>query len=233
MVCEFSPHELLIVYMVTRKMHNNCRAYLFDFDFTLADSSEGVIDCIRTALRHMGMPMRDDSEIIKIIGYSLEDTLEILCGSQSLQTKDLFITYFKERADQVMAKKTYLYPYVEYIFRKLLNEGIKIGIISNKYRYCIEEIMKREGLLAMISVIVGYEDVQKPKPNQEGVIQVSKQIGLDIKDLILVGDSVIDAKTAANSGIRFIGVLSGTTSKEELEQFPYLSIIPDASYIIV
>jgi phosphoglycolate phosphatase-like HAD superfamily hydrolase len=31
------------------------RAVLFDFDFTLADSSRGIIECVEHALAHLGL----------------------------------------------------------------------------------------------------------------------------------------------------------------------------------
>ena len=46
---------------------------LFDFDFTLVDSSEGIIACIKYAFRKMGKSIPDDEKIRKTIGMSLDD----------------------------------------------------------------------------------------------------------------------------------------------------------------
>ena len=32
------------------------KAVIFDFDYTLADSSEGVVECVNYALRGVGLP---------------------------------------------------------------------------------------------------------------------------------------------------------------------------------
>ncbi|MXX53459.1 MAG: HAD hydrolase-like protein, partial [Dehalococcoidia bacterium] len=44
------------------------KAVLFDFDFTLADSSAGIIACINHGLRKLGLPEAPDEEIMKTIG---------------------------------------------------------------------------------------------------------------------------------------------------------------------
>jgi phosphoglycolate phosphatase len=201
------------------------KACLFDFDFTLADSSEGVVDCINTALTRLGLPIKPSAEICRTIGYSLRETREILCGPQEPLTIEKFKEYFVERADQVMAAKTKLFPDVPGVLADLKEHSIKIGIVTSKFRYRIEEIMKREKLSDYIDTIIGCEDVNQQKPNPEGVFLAGKRMQVKTEDMILIGDSIVDAKTAMNAGVPFIGVLSGVMTRDELAVYPHLKII--------
>ncbi|HEY9503221.1 MAG TPA: HAD hydrolase-like protein, partial [Pyrinomonadaceae bacterium] len=47
---------------------------LFDFDYTLADSSQGAIDCINFALAEMGLAPVSDEAACRTIGLSLNET---------------------------------------------------------------------------------------------------------------------------------------------------------------
>ena len=58
------------------------QAIIFDFDYTLADSSRGVIDCIKYALHALGLPSVSDKLACQTIGLSLGDTLIQLVGPQ-------------------------------------------------------------------------------------------------------------------------------------------------------
>ena len=79
------------------------QAILFDFDYTLADSSRGVIDCIGFALRQLGFPPVSDDAACRTIGLSLPDTLSALVGSQPAEVSAAFGRLFVEQADRVMA----------------------------------------------------------------------------------------------------------------------------------
>ena len=55
-------------------------AIIFDFDYTLADSSKGVVACINYALQSMGVPPRSWNECCATIGLSLAAVYESLTG---------------------------------------------------------------------------------------------------------------------------------------------------------
>ncbi len=56
------------------------RAVLFDFDFTLADSSEGIVVCMNHALARLGLPPASADAIRRTIGLDLHTALGILAG---------------------------------------------------------------------------------------------------------------------------------------------------------
>ena len=56
------------------------RAVLFDFDFTLADSSEGIVVCMNHALARLGLPPAPADAIRRTIGLDLHTALANLAG---------------------------------------------------------------------------------------------------------------------------------------------------------
>ncbi len=44
-------------------MTSSFKAVIFDFDYTLADSSKGVVECVNYALRGVGLPEANADEI--------------------------------------------------------------------------------------------------------------------------------------------------------------------------
>ena len=81
------------------------RAVLFDFDYTLADSSPGVIESVNWALESMGMDGQPDDAIRRTIGLSLRRTFTTLTG-ESKAHGGRFADLFIQRADEVMAEHT-------------------------------------------------------------------------------------------------------------------------------
>ena len=56
------------------------KAYLFDFDYTLADSSRGIVKSFRNVLERQGYKGIEDFTIKRTIGKTLEDSFSILTG---------------------------------------------------------------------------------------------------------------------------------------------------------
>ena len=205
------------------------RAIIFDFDLTLADPTKGTIECVNFALERLGLPHADDERIKRTIGLSLEDTLLRLTEQTKSQDVSSFISSFVERADQVMAELTLVFDSVPATTRRLSEMGFELGIVSTKFRYRIEEILAREGLLDRFRVIIGGEDVNEHKPHPSGLIAAMSRMHMDTDDVLYVGDSTVDALAAERAKVPFIAVLSGTTSETEFNETAKIAVIDDIS----
>ena len=51
-------------------------------------------------------------------------------------------------------------------------------------------------------------------------------------DVLYVGDSLVDAKTAMQAGVDFAAVTTGTTAAEEFDQYPNVAVIDDISELL-
>ena len=205
------------------------KAVLFDFDYTLGDSSAGIISSVQYALSQMGVPPADPSAIRTTIGLSLADTYTALTGSAAAAETHCFAHYFKENADRVMVQNTTLYPQIPDMLERLHANGVKIGIVTTKYHIRIEQIFTVNNLLYLIDGIVGADDVSQPKPAPEGILKIGQLFHLDLSDMLYVGDSLIDAKAAQAAGVDFIAVLTGTTPADAFADYPCIGILPAAA----
>ncbi|RKU12750.1 HAD family hydrolase [Candidatus Poribacteria bacterium] len=208
------------------------QAIIFDFDYTLADSSEGVIECINFALDRLGLPLAADAEIRKTIGLSLPDALVMLVGREYAQDTDEFTRLFVERADEVMTDMTELFDIVPETVAALRNFGIQLGIVTLKYRYRIESVLKRDHLSDVFEVIIGFEDVSEHKPNPSGLLAAVEKLECVRQNCFYVGDSVTDAKTAQRANVDFIAVLSGVTPRAAFEDYDVYAVLEDVSGLL-
>ncbi|MDH3604729.1 MAG: HAD family hydrolase, partial [Candidatus Tectomicrobia bacterium] len=69
-------------------------AVVFDFDYTLADSSNGIVKCIRHALDHLGLAPAPESRMRESIGLTLAATLTYLTGIEDAKTAAEFTHTF-------------------------------------------------------------------------------------------------------------------------------------------
>jgi phosphoglycolate phosphatase len=197
----------------------------------LADSSKGVLECANYALQELGFRKFPEKEINKTIGLTLEHTLIKLVGKQHIDKTEKFKHLFIKKADEVMADLTVLFTETPRVIQILYEKGIKLGIVSTKFRYRIASILSRENLLDFFEVIVGGEDVSALKPDPSGLLLAVKELNLKPSEVIYIGDSIIDAETANRAGISFIAVLSGVTPRNIFSQSQVRDFLNNVSEI--
>ena len=206
--------------------------YIFDFDYTLVDSSRGIVTCFRHVLGNHGHTGVTDTEIKRTIGKTLEESFSILTGITEAGTLADYKREYVKAADVHMTANTFFFPETIEVLEALKSEGAVLGIVSTKFRYRILDLFEKTGHDGLVDFIVGGEDVKAAKPDPEGLLLAIGRASGGGKSELYVGDSVVDAATAQAAGTDFSGVLHGMTTREELEAYPHVAIVDDLRGIL-
>lgn len=199
--------------------------YLFDFDYTLADSSRGIVTCFRNVLTHHEYMEVTDEEIKRTIGKTLQDSFSILTGVTDPEQLEVFRKEYVKEADVHMTVNTVLFLETKSVLIALKDAGARVGIISTKYRFRIKELLDQHFPTNFMDIIVGGEDVKNAKPSPEGVLFAIKQLHTTKAETLYIGDSTIDAETAQAAGVDFAGITHGVTTVKELSKYPHWKIM--------
>lgn len=73
------------------------KAVIFDFDYTLGDSTNGIVLSVNYALEQLGHSVRDVAEIRKTIGLSLKETYLVLTSRRDLDEAEQFAGLFRKK----------------------------------------------------------------------------------------------------------------------------------------
>lgn len=206
-------------------MDSPYKVYLFDFDYTLADSSRGILLCFRQVLDRHGYADVTDEAIRRTIGKTLEESFSILTGVTEAGRLADFRRQYVRAADNLMTVNTRLFPETCRVLDALKAGGSQVGIISTKYRYRIRELLDMYLPFDFMDVIIGGEDVVEAKPSPEGVWLAMKRLGVKREEVLYIGDSTVDAETAQAAGVDFAGITHGVTTAEELAAYPHRQIM--------
>lgn len=209
------------------------KGLIFDFDYTLGDSTDGIVQSIHYALNQMGHPSPSVEEIRYTIGLSLEDTYIQLTKDENAQNCQRFHTYFVEKANKVMVDHTTLFPAAISTLELLRQRGFTTGIVTTKHHDTIDQILNRHGKEHLMDYIIGCEDVSAVKPDPEGLFKMFDLMQLDKRDLLYIGDSLTDAKAAQKAGVNFIPVTTGTTTKEDFRSYPFVHMMDSMDELLM
>ena len=205
--------------------------YLFDFDYTLADSSRGIVICFRNVLERHGHTGITDEAIKRTIGKTLEQSFTILTGINNADTLAAYKKEYIKEADTHMNVNTFLFPETVEVLHALKDKGARIGVVSTKFRYRLKAVLDQYFPADFFDIIIGGEDVKTMKPDPQGIGMALRKLGRNRGETLYIGDSTVDAETARNARVDFVGVLNGMTTREELSQYPHRKILDDLSLL--
>ena len=188
------------------------KAVIFDFDYTLGDSTNGIVISANHALAGLGYAGKPLDDIKRTIGLSLKETFRVLTGNADETAAAEFAQLFRAKADEVMTDNTVLYDGAAEILSELGKRGIKTGIVTTKFHYRIDAILRKFSAAELVDVIVGGEDVTREKPDPEGLLKAMDILAVKKHEALYVGDSTVDAMAAQAAGVNFAAVLTGTTN---------------------
>jgi len=205
----------------------NYKFVLFDFDYTLADATEGIVESFNYGFNKVNLPRPEVNEIKKTVGQPLYTAFTILTGIENQDTIEIFREHFRIKADEVMSSKTKLMPDVIPVLKMLKEKGIKTGIATNKFRYRIDEVLQMYEISHLIDIVIGFEDVENHKPAPDALWKAREMLGININETLYVGDSLIDAEAANRAEVDFLAVTTGTT--ETFDDFKHIGVIKNLS----
>lgn len=199
--------------------------YIFDFDFTLADASTGIVASANYALDQLGFQAKGRDEIRKTVGMTLQDMFSALTSVQDNQLAEQFVVHFVHMADKIMTDNTILFDDTIDVLRRLKKANCKTAIVTTKCHYRIDEALKKYNIADLIDCIIGFQDVDAAKPSPEGLLKAIAYLGVAESSVLYIGDSLIDANTAKRASIDFAAVTTGTTPANAFQQLSHVYIV--------
>ena len=203
------------------------KAVCFDFDYTLGDCTKSILAGFRYALPEMGFPVPDEDTLRGTIGYVLEDAYTMLTGDPDPANRARFRPLYSSVATRNQVEDAKLFPGAAELIRGLNAAGVRTAIVSSRRSSTTRAMMERFGLSELFPIILGNTDVQKPKPDPQGLRIALERLGLGPEQILFCGDTVMDAGAAKNAGCDFAAVLNGTTKAEAFAAFSPVRISPD------
>lgn len=203
------------------------RAVLFDFDYTLGDSTGPIVAGFRHTFAWMGWPEPEPEAVRRTIGQTLPEAYARLTGDRDPERGREFQRGFRSFSEERIVADTVLFPGAAELLRGLKAAGIAAGVVSTKPTETLRRIFQRQGLLPVLDVIVGGDLAAHSKPAPDSLLLALERLGVGREQTLYCGDTVIDAETAHRAGTDFCPVLNGTTPERAFDPWPHVSVARD------
>ena len=186
---------------------------VFDFDGTLADSYAAIAASVNHVRGRRGLGPLSVEEVKRHVGRAADYLLTHTVPGGNL-AEDL--AWYKAHHPGVMASLTHLLPGAAELLASLKRAHKKIGLCSNKPRSFSEGLLAHLQVAAHFDVVLGPEDVPRPKPAPDMLLRAIEQLGMPQEAVLYVGDMSVDIQTARAAGVRVWIVPTGSETRESL-----------------
>ena len=186
--------------------------FLFDFDGTLAYSEHAYrVAFLHSIERHTGV-LPNEVEFRNFWNVTPHEVLRRY-GEELLE--EMFAS-FEEHYYATHHQHLIAYDGVEELLSSLHEQGASVGIVSLKPRRAGDLELDIIGLRRLIGFAVWGDDVEKPKPDPDGVLRAMADLGADPRSTLVIGDSPADIMMGRAAGTRTAAALWGGSSHERL-----------------
>ncbi len=194
------------------------KACIFDLDGTLLNTLEDLTDAVNFSLEKNNFPLRSIEEVRRFVGNGVATLMDraVPQGTSSDEIQAC-LSDFKSYYSLHKQDKTCPYPGISDLLSRLYESGIKLAIVSNKFDRAVKELAEFY-FPGLISVAIGESDRIRKKPAAYTVYEALSLLEADKSEVIYVGDSETDIETAANAGVRHIGVTWGFRDRDTLKR---------------
>lgn len=180
---------------------------IFDFDGTVADTSEGILFCYREAARLMNYPPAPDENFDGVIGGNVDAGFRKVYGMSALlseRAQELYRQLYAEKGMYMLKP----YEGIEDCFRQLKAAGFLIALATLKHEKFAKPILDNLRLSQYFDCICAYNG-DKDCDKQRLLHNACRALSVSEESSVLVGDSAFDATGAKSAGIDFVAVTYG------------------------
>lgn len=193
------------------------KAVLFDLDGTLIDSAPDIHTALNETLASYGEPPFTLEAVTGMVGRGvpmlIERAYSALGKGIDPASRDKAVERFLAIYEPRSTELTTLTAGASEATRVLREQGVRLGVVTNKPEVATREILAHFGLLDLLDVIVG-GDAGPPKKPEPGLLFLAcERLELPVDDVVFVGDSENDVDAARAAGMRVVAVRGGYTSR--------------------
>ena len=193
------------------------KAAIWDMDGTLLNTLEDIAGALNQTLRAWGFPEHTPNETLDGIGHGSHYLCHWGSGLEG-EKLEQFTAQYRATSINLTNPKTKPYPGIVDLLHHLKDRNIRLGIYTNKPQLWTEQLVHRHFGDELFDIIIGTTPNGYLKPDSGGIDEMCQRWGLQIDEVVMIGDSDVDWQTAANAHCRCICVSWGFGNKEKLRQ---------------
>ena len=195
--------------------------FIFDMDGVVIDSNPFHKIAWEKFLNGQDIPFDDQLFDNVLSGRTGPTSLRLIFGDDLSQEKlDMYLEEVDSNYQNILRQSDDVRPIagVHAFLDQITGNGMKLALATSAPTLNIELGLQKLKLENTFEHIVGKVDVSHGKPHPEVYLTSLKLLGLDAENCIVFEDSKAGIQSARSAGIQVVGIASGHSKEELLEE---------------
>ena len=189
------------------------RTIVFDLDGTLVDTAPDLISTLNLVLAGGGLPPVAYDDARRMIGGGPRRMVEraLIAAGRNVSTaeRDRMFRIFIDHYSAHIADRSRPFPHLESVLQRLAGEGYRLAVCTNKLEWLSLRLLDTLNLSRFFAAICGQDTFGIQKPDPQMLRLTIRRAGGEVRRTIMVGDSMIDVRTARAANVPVIAVAFG------------------------
>ena len=206
-------------------------AIIFDLDGTLVNTLPDIADSMNRVLASHGQAAHPRERYRALIGGGIGAMVAQLVPEFDQARQSSVYNDFVVRYGNQLCRKSTRYPGMAAVVENLRAAGFALAVFSNKQHDLTRALVGHLFPPGSFKAIRGHVEGSGRKPDPELTRELLAELGAEPASTVLIGDTAIDAETAREVNMAFLGVAWGYRAAETLEEAGALAVFDRAEQI--
>jgi phosphoglycolate phosphatase len=206
------------------------KAILLDLDGTLLHTAPELAESANRMLRDLGRPAVSQQLLMSYIGNGISWLVKrALTGDMHAEPDtalyDKALPIFELHYTELLLQSK---PFADVVkgLEEMKVAGYRLGCITNKVARYTEPLLKGIGLAKYFEIVLSGDSLPEKKPHPMPLLHAAKFFDVQVKNLLLIGDSLSDTLAARAAGCPVFCVPYGYNHGEPVETLDQDAVIP-------
>lgn len=190
---------------------------IFDWDGTLMNSIDQIVECIEAAASDAGAPTLPPSTLKNIIGLGLREAMDTLYPDQSEAVIGKLVERYRYHFVEQKRGNAELFPGVEQMLAKLLDSGYQLAVATGKARVGLKRVFNETGYDRYFHASRCADETES-KPHPKMVFELMQELQAEPGRTLVIGDTLYDMHMARNAGVDGLAVTYGVHACTQLRE---------------
>jgi HAD superfamily hydrolase (TIGR01509 family) len=199
---------------------------LVDVDGTLVDTNYFHVVAWWRAFRDIGEDVAM-SRIHPLIGMGSDQLIQRAIGCESEEASDAHSRHYEAFKEEINA-----FPRAAELLRELARRGGRVVLATSSDEEDLDRLREAIGAEDAVEEAVSKGDVEQSKPSPDIFEAALERFDLNAGRTLVVGDTTWDVEAAGKLELEVIGVLTGGTTRQELEEAGAIAVYEDVAELL-
>lgn len=206
---------------------------ILDFDGTLADTRELIVQTNQEVQRRMGYPVTDEAGIVATVGLPLKECIMVMYPELPAEELPAWLVTYRQVFDNLKTRIVpKLFPNVKETLEALTKKGCRFTVASSRGTESLTDFLREMEIAPYISYVLGADDVKLAKPHPEPVLKTLAALSTEASEALVVGDMPVDIQMGLGAGAWTCGVTYGNSDRASLLEAGANYVIDDFGQLL-